>query len=222
MNRPRSGSAPRRQDAANKTASKDQKKPASTQKPKPALTGAGLLWLHLSGIESADSVLDLIRGRTETTDPPRLPSKSRRTNDQGADFQAPPTALAWRDRAEHLREQMLSRTRALADFPKTPLYPKIYGKLDRGDYTIEKVVLETFPGFTLSGNLYRPANRSGRPRRSCAHMAIGGWARQPRGPAALHPLGQARLRRVPLRYGRVQRQQTVQTRVLNDRFDAGD
>ncbi len=55
-------------------------------------------------------------------------------------------------------------------FPKTPLNPKIYGKLDRDDYTIEKVVLETFPGFTLSGNLYRPAKQRGRvPAILCPH-----------------------------------------------------
>ena len=55
-------------------------------------------------------------------------------------------------------------------FPKAPLNPIITGKLDRDDYTIEKVVLETFPGFTLSGNLYRPANQCGRvPAILCPH-----------------------------------------------------
>ena len=59
-------------------------------------------------------------------------------------------------------------------FPKTPLNPTITGKLDRGDYTIEKVVLETFPGFTLSGNLYRPAKATGKmPGMLCPH---GHWS----------------------------------------------
>ena len=59
-------------------------------------------------------------------------------------------------------------------FAKTPLNPKITGKLDRGDYTIEKVVLETFPGFTLSGNLYRPAKVTGKvPAILCPH---GHWS----------------------------------------------
>jgi hypothetical protein len=59
-------------------------------------------------------------------------------------------------------------------FPKTPLNPEVYGKLERGDYTIEKVVLETFPGFTLSGNLFRPAASHGRtPGLLCPH---GHWA----------------------------------------------
>ena len=55
-------------------------------------------------------------------------------------------------------------------FPKTPLNPQVYGKLDRDGYTIEKVVLETFPGFTLSGNLYRPARATGKvPGMLCPH-----------------------------------------------------
>ena len=59
-------------------------------------------------------------------------------------------------------------------FAKTPLNARITGKLDRGDYTIEKVVLETFPGFTLSGNLYRPAKATGKiPGILCPH---GHWS----------------------------------------------
>ena len=55
-------------------------------------------------------------------------------------------------------------------FPKTPMNPQVYGKLRRDGYTIEKVVLETFPGFTLSGNLYRPAESTGKiPGLLCPH-----------------------------------------------------
>ena len=78
-----------------------------------------------------------------------------------------------RTRAVHLREQMLVAARASGQdvSTKTALQAqRIVGKLDRDDYTIEKVVLETFPGFTLSGNLYRPANQRGRaPAILCPH-----------------------------------------------------
>ena len=59
-------------------------------------------------------------------------------------------------------------------FPKTPLNPKIYGKLDRDDYTIEKVVLETFPGFTLERQPL-PAGQASAAgcRRSCARTDTG-------------------------------------------------
>src|SRR5207302_6044867 len=44
---------------------------------------------------------------------------------------------------------------------KTPLNAQIFGKLDREGYSIEKVLLETYPGFYLGGNLYRPRGQTG-------------------------------------------------------------
>ncbi len=153
-----------------KPASKDEQESAS-QPPKRPSPVPTLLRLSSGADETVDSVLNLIRGRTDTNEPTADLRRNRaRTNNQGADFQAPATAAEWRDRAEHLREQMRVTLGLWPSFPKTPLNPQIYGKLDRGDYTIEKVVLETFPGFTLSGNLYRPANRSGKvPAILCPH-----------------------------------------------------
>ena len=79
---------------------------------------------------------------------------------------------------------MLVRLGLWPMFPKTPLNPKITGKLDRGDYTIEKVVLETFPGFTLSGNLYRPAKAAGKiPGMLVPARALGRRPREPGGSA---------------------------------------
>jgi len=153
-----------------KTASKGKTKTA-TQTPKPPSPLPALLRLSSHTDETADSVLNLIRGRTETIEPTSDHRRNHvRTNEQGAEFQAPATAAAWQDRAEHLRDQMRVTLGLWPSFPKNPLGPHVYGKLDRGDYTIEKVVLETFPGFTLSGNLYRPANRSGKvPGILCPH-----------------------------------------------------
>ena len=89
---------------------------------------------------------------------------------RAADFQAPATAAAWRDRVAHVRDQMLVTLGLWPMFPKTPMNPRIYGKLSRDGYTIEKVVLETFPGFTLSGNLYRPIGATGKmPGILCPH-----------------------------------------------------
>ena len=41
-----------------------------------------------------------------------------------------------------------------------PLRPQIFGKVEGRDYSIEKVLIETLPGFYLGGNLYRPRNGS--------------------------------------------------------------
>jgi dienelactone hydrolase len=45
---------------------------------------------------------------------------------------------------------------------KTPLNPVIHGKIDRADYTVEKVYFESYPGFYVTGNLYRPKGRTGK------------------------------------------------------------
>ncbi len=41
---------------------------------------------------------------------------------------------------------------------KTPLHAQVFGKIEAKDYSIEKVLIETLPGFYLGGNLYRPRN----------------------------------------------------------------
>jgi hypothetical protein len=152
----------------------EEKKSASTEKKKRSPRPVPALLRLTSGDDSGAPLeisLDIVRGRVDAIDP--SPDRRRggvRTNDQGADFQAPATAEAWRDRAAHLREQMLVTLGLWPMFPRTPLDPRVYGKLERDGYTIEKVVLETFPGFTLSGNLYRPATMTGKvPGILCPH-----------------------------------------------------
>ncbi|MCB1090211.1 MAG: acetylxylan esterase, partial [Verrucomicrobiae bacterium] len=43
---------------------------------------------------------------------------------------------------------------------KTPLNAVIHGKVDRGDYTVERVFFESMPGHFVCGSLYRPAGDS--------------------------------------------------------------
>ena len=46
------------------------------------------------------------------------------------------------------------------EFPtKTPLHPKIVGKLDREDYIVENIIFESRPEFYVPANLYLPKNR---------------------------------------------------------------
>jgi dienelactone hydrolase len=64
----------------------------------------------------------------------------------------------WEERKAFLRNQILVSA-GLSPMPeKTPLHPQIFGKIEEKDYTIEKVLIETLPGFYLGGNLYRPRN----------------------------------------------------------------
>jgi len=62
----------------------------------------------------------------------------------------------WTARRQELRNQILSAAGLLPMFPKGPLHPQIFGRVQTSTYTVEKVLIETLPGFYLGGNLYRP------------------------------------------------------------------
>ena len=71
------------------------------------------------------------------------------------------TREAWLERATFLRKQILASAGLLPMPEKRPLNPQVFGLLERDGYTIEKVLLETMPGFYLGGNLYRPRGLTG-------------------------------------------------------------
>jgi dienelactone hydrolase len=85
----------------------------------------------------------------------------------------PPAALeVWRQRRELLKHQILTAA-GLDPVPdKAPLHPQIFGRIVRQGYTIEKVLVDTFPNYYLGGNLYRP---SGAGRRPAVLLAHGHW-----------------------------------------------
>jgi dienelactone hydrolase len=62
----------------------------------------------------------------------------------------------WQARRAHLRKQILSAAGLLPMPPKNDLHPQIFGRIENKAYSIEKVLLETMPGYYLGGNLYRP------------------------------------------------------------------
>lgn len=71
------------------------------------------------------------------------------------------TRAEWETRAAHLRQQIQFAAGLLPMPEKQPLNAQVFGRLERKGYTVEKVLLETFPGFYLGGNLYRPLGRNG-------------------------------------------------------------
>src|SRR3954452_21699563 len=112
-----------------------------------AIGGLALLWCSIS---LAAEVQDV-----------RLTSPHDK--DHPADFK-PDFAdrAAWERRSDFLRHQAMV-AQGLWPMPnKTPLNPVIHGKIDRDDYTIEKVFFASMPGHYVSGNLYRPKNRTGK------------------------------------------------------------
>lgn len=89
-------------------------------------------------------------------------------------FHPPATKEEWAARSERIRRQLLV---ALGLWPmptKTPDHAVVHGRIDRGDYTVEKVILQSFPGHFVTGNLYRPKGKTGKlPGVLCPH---GHWA----------------------------------------------
>ena len=77
-------------------------------------------------------------------------------------FPAPKSVQEWEPRREFVRRQLLV-SQGLWPMPiKSPLNTVIHGKIDQGDYTVEKVYFESAPGFFVTGNLYRPKHITGK------------------------------------------------------------
>ena len=70
------------------------------------------------------------------------------------------TKAAWEKQARAIRERVLVATGLWPMLPKEPLHPVIHGKINRGDYTVEKVFFASMPGHYVTGNLYRPDRKS--------------------------------------------------------------
>ncbi len=62
----------------------------------------------------------------------------------------------WEARKQALRTHILSAAGLLPMFPKNDLHPQIFGRVQNRDCIIEKVLIETLPGYYLAGNLYSP------------------------------------------------------------------
>lgn len=84
---------------------------------------------------------------------------------------APPASPAeWEKRAAQVRRQLLVANGIWPMPATTPLNPVIHGKVEREGYTVERAYFESFPGFYVTGSLYRPVGKSGKlPAVLCPH-----------------------------------------------------
>jgi dienelactone hydrolase len=72
------------------------------------------------------------------------------------------TLEEWEARKAHLKRQILIAAGLFPMADRTPVHAEVTGRIARADYTIEKVALETMPGYYLGGNLYRPLHPKGK------------------------------------------------------------
>lgn len=93
---------------------------------------------------------------------------------QGSGFKPYADKQQWLARAAYLREQVLIAAGLWPLPERCPLNADIHGLIDRTDYTVEKVFFQSYPGFYVTGNLYRPKGKTGPfPGVLCPH---GHWA----------------------------------------------
>jgi len=84
-----------------------------------------------------------------------------RDGDTAYTLDAPVSAAQWEARAAELREHILACTGLWPPPEPVPLNAEVFGRIERDGYSIEKVYFESFPGFYVTGNLYRPLGRTG-------------------------------------------------------------
>ncbi|NOY29451.1 MAG: acetylxylan esterase [Planctomycetes bacterium] len=87
--------------------------------------------------------------------------KPRNLNDYFP-FQKIASVEAWNERAAKLRRQVQVATGLWPLPTRTPLHATVHSPVDRDDYTVWRVSLESFPGHYVTGSLYRPKNKTGR------------------------------------------------------------
>lgn len=87
------------------------------------------------------------------------PDPSIKTLDTPRTFPEIGTAAQWRERSRAIREQILVSSGLWPMPEKPPLREIIFGKIVRDGYSVEKVYFQSYPGFYLAGNLYRPVGK---------------------------------------------------------------
>lgn len=117
----------------------------------------------------------ILASRAIATDAPRalppgtLPDDHRlgklRTLNDYFPFTPVASKEAWAKRADFLRRKIMVAEGVWPMPPKDqrpPLNAQVFGKVEREEYTVERVILESFPGHYVTGSLYRPKGQSGK------------------------------------------------------------
>ncbi|NNE91871.1 MAG: acetylxylan esterase [Verrucomicrobiales bacterium] len=66
----------------------------------------------------------------------------------------------WEVRQKQIVNRMILGCGLWPEPTKTALNPVVHKKIDKGDYTVEAVFFESFPGHFVTGSLYRPTGKS--------------------------------------------------------------
>lgn len=72
-----------------------------------------------------------------------------------------PTKEAWQKRARDLKDHIRVSCGLWPEPKRYPLNTQVFERIERDGYSIEKVYFESWPGFFVTGNLYRPLGKKG-------------------------------------------------------------
>jgi dienelactone hydrolase len=123
--------------------------------------------------------------RARAADAPRVFPVGQKPNDvrlgplrtlDGSYFPMRPIDKAgdWPARRAEIRTRVLVAA-GLHPLPeRCPLKAIVYGKVERDDYTVERVIFESFPGHYVTGSLYRPKSPA-KERRAAVLCPYGHW-----------------------------------------------
>lgn len=107
-------------------------------------------------------VLVLIASVIATGQVPDLDSRNTEIRHTDRKYSLPKYSKSeWEDRSDFLRKRILFSSGLLPLPAKEPLNPLLGDVIEHADYSVASVLLETYPGYFLGGNLYRPVGRAG-------------------------------------------------------------
>ena len=76
-------------------------------------------------------------------------------------FSPPDSLAAWRTRSSQVKRRILVANGLWPMPPRSEVSPTIHGRVERDDYSVDKVFFESYPGFYVTGSLFRPKGKSG-------------------------------------------------------------
>lgn len=125
------------------------------------------------------------------------------------------TRAEWEKRREALRKQILTAA-GLYPLPtsRSSMRTLLFDRIENGDYSVEKIAIETMPGYWLGGNLYRPLGKPGRHPAIASPHGHWNYGRLENTPSASVPargISLAKLGFVVMTYDMVGYTDTVQT-----------
>lgn len=118
------------------------------------------------------SVTNVLSEDFKLTDPRN--GELRNTRDEFHPWTPADNLIDWEKQKAEIQKRILVSNGLYPMPPKAELKPVVFGRIDRGDYVVEKVFFASHPGHYVTGNLYRPANVNGKvPGILCPH---GHWS----------------------------------------------